>query len=247
MRIFSKPEERINSPLNKTLSSIVPVVYGAVLSYSMYVMSRILLGLFLPLKNNGLYGLTDRSMEQGVYALIIFIAIILFMMQDVGSVYKLADVFPYKRTSRYTYEIWVASLYVAVFTFLEIHSYVTVFIFSFILLLGGLWCNQFKEEYLNHKSNIHCLMRTEASIYYFFGLIFLFESSFFIALYHEIVFNFSSTLIFLVTYLIFLIVLTYLPYHKHGEKSLDYSVNIIFPDFFFKKLETVSIIQKLKE
>jgi hypothetical protein len=137
--------------------------------------------------------------------------------------------------------MWIASSYVAVFAFLEINSYVTIIIFSFSIILSGLWCNQFKEEYKGHPTNIHNLIETERDIFYTFGVIFIFEAAFFIFFFGVTSFNLHTTLTFMFTEFLFLTILTFLPFIKHGDKSLDYTVNVLFPDFFFKKLETVFI------
>lgn len=242
MRLFSKAEERIVSVQNASLSNIVPIVYGAVISYSMYVLSKLLSDLFS--NRSELISLPIESavkFTNNINSIAIFLCIWLFLIQEIGSIYKLGNIFKYKRTSRYTHEMWIATFYVTAFTFLEISSYVTVLIFSLVLILGGLWCNQLKEEYPNHKTKIHLLMKLECQIYYSGGLIFLIQFIFFYGFYHELKFHVFSTFIFLITFMFFLIILAIIPYLKHGSNVLGYSVNIILPDFLFGKFTKVRI------
>lgn len=235
MKLFSESGDRIESRLNKILSNIIPIVYGAVISYSMYVFSRILIGLLLLAKKSQTNEIPFNEYEPYIYSFVIFICIWLFLIQEIGSIYKLSEVFPYKRTSRYTYEMWIATLYVAAFTFLEINSYVTVLMFSFILILGGLWCNQFKEEYLGSPGKIDHLMRTESNLYYFGGFSFLAQFSVFVLFYKEVSFHHSSTLFFLLTFILFQLLIALIPYVRHGKYVLGYSINIVIPDQVFTR------------
>src|SRR4051812_44850018 len=108
--------DRIQSPLNRHLASIVLVVYGAVLSYGMYVLSQVLVEVCIaysrmPQDANRLSALGE-VLRTASLQLVLFTAVMLYLTEDIGEIVKLDSVFPHKRTSRYSHEIIIACFYV---------------------------------------------------------------------------------------------------------------------------------------
>jgi hypothetical protein len=227
-QVKGEPPRRIDSPLNEKLFELIPVVYGAVLSYSLYVLAQIIIkllntALVVSITADELIKLVNEFINKFV----VFSAIILFMMKDVGEIVKLSKDYPYTRSSRFIMEIIIACFYLMTFAFIEINSYFAIISFSVAIITGGLSQNKFKGEYLNSPSNIDALAQTQRFLHYLGGGVILFEAMIFLIKGYSYYLQWTSTLCFLSTFIFWIVGYDYWILREHGSSARHYLVNIL--------------------
>jgi hypothetical protein len=226
-------KERIVSPLNKALSGLVPMIYGAVFSYALFIIATIVLEFYEVIHaNQGAISYADLSNYS--MRVLLFIFIFAYMVEDVGAIIKLANYFPYLRSSRYTHEVIIAAFYVGTFTLLKANSYLAIVTFGSLIFWGGIWCNQFKEEYKDHKTSINLFMKTQRDLQYVGGSLFLVEAFVFIAFKDTFVFTWQNTICFVSSFCFWTFTANVLPIIRHGKGAFDYTLNILIPDFLIR-------------
>lgn len=247
IRIFSKPEERLENDLNKSLASVVPIIYGAVFAYSMVVLSDITIHHFsIPFqRNSAVSDLIPR--RDYLKMLLVYSLITIYMIDDIGCIIKIESEYPYKRTSRYTMEYFIALLYILSYTFVSIDLRYTILSFSGIMFFCGIWFNNFKEEYPDTKNKIDEYALVQRRWHYAGGSLILIE---YIVFYSLSYFHFYShgeniyalICIFIISTIIWLFLSPLHIAFTNGSNMLKYSVNILIPDFILRMISNWKII-----
>ena len=249
MSFFSSATERIETEKNQALSKLIPVIYGAIFSYALYILAKTIdkywkvivlqnqqndIAITWQAFTNAITNLGAPVLTELSVFILLYITIMIYMIEDVGGIIKLEDNWPFKRTSRYTHEILLGTSYITIFTLLELNSYLAIFIFSINVLWGGIWTNQFKQEYRNdYIKNYAVVLRT---LHFFWGFILLLESGYFIACDHVIYTGWTQTICFISTWLLMQLSFAILPVATFGEPAAKLGVNIVFPDKLIKKV-----------
>ena len=224
-------KHRIESALNSRLSEVIPHVYGAVFAYAMYVLARLVIEVAT---FYGTTGSTSSAAGLGLWdflrRLTLFSCIVLFMVEDVGEIIKYQSLFPMRRSTRYSHELFIASFYLCAFALLEVGSVLTWGAFGCAVFFGGVWCNQLKEEYLGHPSKVHALARTQRDLQYIGGGLFLLETGVFILQHSPKDIATPTTICFLATFLVWIFAYVAIPAIKHGAECNGLLVSTIVPD-----------------
>lgn len=232
MKVMSSSEERISDNTNEYLFPLIAVIYGAVFSYAMYIFSQIIITAY---NEWDIKHFTTVLDSESLKEIVLFISITVYMIEDVGSIMKLGNLYPFKRTSRYTFEIFIALLYISTFSLLGANIYYCVMFFSAIVLLGAIWYNQFKEEYPNDPSNINRYAVIERDLHYG-GAIFLFaQASIFIALDERSMtwYNVGAFVVILWAWMFFAARWICL---RSGERVLRCRIMVFLPDHVVRKI-----------
>lgn len=244
---FSSAADRIETDLNNSLSKLIPVIYGAIFSYALFILAKsiekywdiivlqnqinnikVTWGTFISAVNElGVPILNEISIFTVTY-----IAIVIYMIEDVGGIIKLENKWPFKRTSRYTHEILLGTTYIIIFTFIELNSYLAILIFSINVIWGGIWIIQFEQEYL--KVGIKSYALVLRLLHFFWGFVLFLEAGYFIWIDKVISPQWPQTICFLSTWLLMQLSFAILPVATFGEQGSHLGVNIIFPDKFVK-------------
>lgn len=141
-----KRQLRLECEQNQYLSSVIPILYGALLSYAMYVFASLLLDLFqyygtLDLADSGLPR-KGISLREFLPTASLFLLFTFFVVEDLGEIVKLSQIYPLRRTSRYSHEVVIAGLLLGGYAFLGVRSILAVVLFGTAIGWGGIWCNQ---------------------------------------------------------------------------------------------------------
>lgn len=219
MNKISQPLQEENSISNEyyydSLSRIVPVIYGAVLSYTMYVLAqlvnRYLIFLADPTEN------MSHHYHEYLMPIILYILFTMFMVVDVGSVIRYGDIFPYKSSGRYIYEVIIACFYVMSYAMLLENSIMSLLSFAFVIVWGAPWCNQLKQEYLDDKSNIDDYMRTKRDLHYIGGMLLVILTSLFIFIKKEFFLSISCVHSFGTLFLIWFVFFDLYSANRHKD------------------------------
>jgi hypothetical protein len=232
----------MDSPNNKLLNGIIPIIYGAVFSFAFYVLSQIILEIYNNLPN---YFIVENRTEffigfrMFIKKLILFIIVIIYMMEDVGAVLKLQEKYPYVRKSRYFHEIFISSLYVSTFTFILNAVFLAVFCVSLIIVWSGIWCNQLKEEYFNISGagqSFVDYMRDLRDMHYIGGSFIFIEVSFSIVVFGTMSLEFYPLITVLTTFVLWRFVTLLYMVNKHKSNIKDFSVFVLLPRRIYSKL-----------
>ena len=109
-----EPTERRDLEVNACLSQVIPVIYGALLSYAMYSTAETALRIRdvipQPAPGRAVIGLSD-----GAQRLIVSALILAYVISDVGELLRLDTRYKFKSTARYSQEIWIALFYLLAF------------------------------------------------------------------------------------------------------------------------------------
>src|SRR5713101_3630581 len=101
----------LEDTVHACLSQIVPVVYGAVLSYAMYSVAEMALRIRrLSPAHTFAEGELINPWE-GVQRLIIFVLVMAYVIDDVGEILRLDTAYKFRRSTRFSHEIWIALFY----------------------------------------------------------------------------------------------------------------------------------------
>ena len=225
---YMKSTKRIVSPLNDSLSSIIPVLYGAVLSYALYIAAQLIVD-FIQHNSDTNKGIALH--EFGI-SIITFAVVICFLMQDFGGITKIQKVYPYRRTSRYTHEILIAFFYLASFALLVQRSIFSVMAFSFAITWGGVWCNQLKEEYLG--DDIAKYATTQRNLQYIGGALFMAQASSFLIYRNTSILTYPMVISVMASYAVWISIYALYLSKRHPEFINDYSIFITIPDNLLK-------------
>jgi hypothetical protein len=221
---------------NSNLFQLIPVIYGAVFSYAMYVLSIVVIRAFNNWTTNKIFD------HKYLYEIILFVAFTLYMIEDVGSVIKLGYKYPFKKTSRYTFEIFIALLYICVFSFLSEGIYWSVSVFALIAVTSGVWYNQFKQEYRNHSEGLNEYVTSERIMHYGGGCILLIETGLF-AIWKHINLDKYNVGTFTITLLVWMFSFARYLCITHGERVLLCRVFILISDSRARKLSKPKILK----
>ena len=145
--------ERRDREVNACLSQIIPVIYGALLSYAMYSIAETALVIRDVIPRSGI----DRPVigfADGAQRLIIAAVILAYVISDVGELLRLDTRYKLKATARFSQEIWIALFYVLAFAYVRNGSYFAVVWLGASLALSGTWCNELKQEYREDEDKI---------------------------------------------------------------------------------------------
>jgi hypothetical protein len=246
----SNPNAKLKNN-NSNLAMLIPVIYGAVFSYSMYILSQIFVHHFtvpIPKPNPSNPEVAQElaliSSRDFVKMVISYCLITIYMIEDIGSIIKLEFDYPYKSTSRYTYEFVIASLYIITFSLVGTNSKWCILSFALILLVGGRWFAKFIQEYKNDNSEDAkkvCMYAVAQKTWHYVGglILLLFYLIFFL-------FNYQNTkyiagnayfliVIFALTTLAWLFFSSLYIAINNRECVLKYNVNVIVPTKLINK------------
>jgi hypothetical protein len=224
------PSQRVESKLNAELAQVIPVVYGALLSYAMYVLAQLITEVARYEEASGNGKKVGLSLTDFIPHAVLFFAFVFFLVEDLGEIIKLAKEFPFKRTSRYSHELIVCFFFLASFAFLAASSSLALVSFAFAVIWGGVWCNQLKEEYRGDESQIDLFAKTQRNLQYFGGALFLAESATFLIMRNSTKLDMHIAVCFGATYIFWLLLYALYPAYRHGEPVNAFLVNTIIPD-----------------
>lgn len=238
MRKFpvSTRDERLTSSANRYLSTIIPVIYGAVFSYSMYVASILIIKIWILVEVKNPNWFSEIIISEYFYAFLGFIVVALYMIRDIGSIVKLEGQFHFLRSSRYTHEVFIAFLYMVTYTFILHGNYLAVPTFALVIFWGGIWCNQVKEEYYKNEK-LSNFMASMVGLQFFGFTIFMAQATFFLYTKRTILFNFESTITFIISLFLWQLAVDFWMVYTHGNSSNDFTLTILLPDFIIRKGE----------
>jgi hypothetical protein len=230
--------------LNACLAGIIPIVYGAVFSYAMYVFAHIL-SKWLNSINQADVVLNNENITNTelIGRVILFGIITMFMIEDVGAIIKLEKAFPFKRTARYTLEVVIAFFYILIYTLLGEGLFWTIPFFGVLLVLCGFWFHRFRNEYEKDETKIDRYANTIGNFHYVGAFIILGESAWFMFYRHLQFLNGSSVVWFTLTLLVWINVTLLHCVSKHGENSLNYCVNILLPKSWIRRTSSSEVVQ----
>lgn len=231
--------KNLEYPLNAVLDQVPAVVYGAVIAYALYVLARLVVEL------QAHYRVTDAdypglSLQDAVPAFLVFAVVLIYMFEDIGEVMKIASKFPMRRTSRYYHELVIACFYVVAFALIEERSTIAWAAFAFAVGWGGVWLNQLKEEYQDHRSLVAELAKTQRGLQYSGGAVFLGEWGLLYLHTKSLNIDLLSAVWYAATFIAWLLVATAYPIMRNGANCSGLIVSV-FPDklliHFMNKME----------
>ncbi len=243
IKLFSLPTERVESPMNIHLAQLVPVIYGAVFSYTMYVFSKLGVELFeayAKREENSVGNTIVPAIDVCWKSIIAYFVITLYMIGDVGAVMKINGKYRYKRTSRYTQEYFVALGYIFTFSLLYINRVWAILPFTCVVFLGGLWFNNMKEELSKQNRSFTKFARSQRKWHYACAALLIVEYSVhFIVPRIDVLENGVVSFIFVKCYILLFgatisawgIVSKKQMIHKHGPMVIEFGVPFM-PDHF---------------
>src|SRR5574340_239626 len=162
---------------NARLSLMVPVVYGALLSYAMYVIAETFVR-YRGIAPESAFQVSELIDGEGAtQRLLVFVAMLAFLVKDVGEVIKLDATFPLMKTHRYSLELVIALCYLTAFAQARYNSYLSIAFFALAILFGGVWCNQLRKEYRSHEWEIAPFAQTLRYLHYVGGFMFFAEAA----------------------------------------------------------------------
>lgn len=232
MKLLSSPKERISDETNAYLFPLIPVIYGAVFSYAMYIFSNIIVAAYVEWDIQHIRKIAySTSLKQ----IVLFTSFTIYMIEDVGSIMKTGNLYPFMRTSRYTFEIYIALFYICTFSLLDKSIYYSVIAFAIVVLLGGIWHNQFKEEYATHDSNVKSYSAIERDLHYIGAMALLVQSAAFIAFGYRLM-EWENVLAFTAVLYLWMFGAGSWICLRSGEHVLKCRVVVFLPDHYVKRI-----------
>jgi len=128
---------------NKELSTYIPVIYGAVLSYGFYVLAVCFNDFHKTIKEDHF----DTS-ALFIYALQIglFFITTLYLLIDLGGMVKVSRLFPYQLHSRFIHDVIIALTFLVMYNEIRDLSVVYFLAFAINMFMAAIWGNNLKEE-----------------------------------------------------------------------------------------------------
>jgi hypothetical protein len=231
-------QNRIETPLNQRLGEVIPLLYDAVLAYGMFVLAQLFIRLqagFRPTDGHP----NPQSIPPADFALalVLFCAVIAFLAQDIAEVVKFAVVCPMRRTSRFSHELIIASLYLITFSLIEQQNLLAWATFGIAVAWGGIWCNQVKEEYKDDKPEVAQYVTTLRWLHYVGGSFFVSESAAFLIVRGSPELDFRVVVCFASTFVLWTLAYAVYPALRHGPEWNHMLVNLLYPDLLIIKLQ----------
>lgn len=232
MKITSSSEERIEDSTNGNLFPLVSVIYGAVFSYAMYIFSSMIISAYNEWVVSDLSSIyNSKSLKE----IVLFLMFMIYMIEDVGSIMKLGNLYPFKRTSRYTFEILIALFYICTFSMLASGIYYCTIFFAVVIFLQAIWFNQFKEEYSDHESNIKTYSTIERDLHYIGAFLLIVQPAIFIILNHKTM-EWLNILTFVMVLCLWMFIAAKWICLRTGDHVMKCRVMVFLPDYYVKKI-----------
>jgi hypothetical protein len=164
----SAPTETSFDGSNECLSELNPVLYDALLAFAVFCVAEVF----------SLAETRDTRVLPWIEAsprVILLLAMLFFVVKDIGEVLKIDQKFPYRRVTRYGLEVLTVMLYGVSFGLARVGSYFAVVTFGLALFSGAAWCNALYVEGNTDPRNITTYAETLRALHYLGGLLCLLQ------------------------------------------------------------------------
>lgn len=233
-------EGKLPINLNNELANIIPVVYGALLSYAMYIFAQMVISFSSDFQKAENYQLKFNYVQEFGLLSLLYLPIFLFLVEDMGEIVKIGKSFPFRKPSRYASEIMVTFGFLSSFALISVKNCLSILTFAIALGFGGVWCNQLKQEYKSDCSGIDCVATTQRDLQLAGSFIFTFECVYFLITSNTIKLTTNAILTFCVTFIIWKFFYELYLRNRHSETIEEYSVNLLIPNFLLRKGKVIS-------
>jgi len=227
---------RLESDLNAELASIIPIVYGALLSYAMYILARLTIEFVQFLTATSWKGNIGTAFSNFLSTVALYLCMAFFVAEDLGEVIKLAKVYPFRRTSRYSHELIIAFWFITTFALLEAQNNLAIGAFAIAVFWGGVWCNELRGEYA-HDRELWEYATTQRNLQYVGAAAFILIQIVTVRIYHTTIITPLIAGAFTLVFVTWLVVYGSYLSHRHGTHSGALVVTSIIPDAWLIALQ----------
>lgn len=222
--------EPMGHKLNNELSTVIPVIYGALMSYAIYLVGEAAIKTFSHTEKLSWGFINCKNVAYNLGLLYLPIGMVFtLMLEDFGEISKLKVDFPYIGLWRLSHEVLICTLFSITLAFLSIQNMLGLVTFGMAVIWGGIWFVLLQKEYSAHPSNLKSACKTAATIQITGGFLFILPPALCIMATNDARLRYSVFFWVAAIYIIWKMCYAKTMTKQHPEFVARYSVDISLP------------------